>query len=120
MAFGLGKPSPGQKHGYYASSASLGKAFSSKMKLCRALIDFIIRVKYFSECCVYLQEYFAIFILGVKRVQAGGSTKIFEVKLLRTWVEDTESRIKAKLCRLRPTFFCLLLEGNSVVCVMHG
>ena len=35
---------------------------------------------------VYLQEYFAAFLWGVKMYRVGGwSIEIFEIKLLRTW-----------------------------------
>ena len=38
----------------YSAPPLLEKAFSSTMKICRLLVGFIIKDKYFSECCFYL------------------------------------------------------------------
>ena len=80
------------KHGYYASPASFAeRALSSIMKIGRAMIGFIVKFNYFSECYVYLfvivknglylQECLAAFIWGVKMYRGGegGSTDFFRL-----------------------------------------
>ena len=49
----------------------------------------------------------------------GLSTEIFEIKLLRTWVVDIESR-RSQNYAAYASLFLLLLKGKGFVCPMHG